>query len=433
MKQVKHEILDETFHYEILPSGFKLYILPKRGFCKKHAVLTVDFGSTDRSFALPGSGEIVQIPDGVAHYLEHRMFERPEGDVTDQFTALGVEVNAQTGFTSTEYFFSCIDGFEKGLELLLDTVLHLHLTPEGVKREREIIAREIQLYSDHLEWVSFFHILQTLYREHPLGVDIAGTLESIRQIDSEILEVCYKNFYCPSNMGLFVSGDVEIEKTRDQVYTWIENQAFDGGHPIQRLPCRDLPNTIEGPRDAWLPIVQPRLCLGFKDRDAGMQGTRLLRREIALELALDILFGPSSSFFSMHYESGLIDSDSFGYEVYAEPVFGFCLLGGDTHQPEYLEELLIAEIRKGQSGLMIETEFPRVKRKAYGHLLHHLEQVEGCASMMHSAVSRGAQPFDFFEAYEALGPQDVLNCLETWLDPENYGCSFVRPGPGGMN
>ena len=431
MKQVGHQVLGEQFYCEVLPCGLEIYVLPKRGFCQKHALLAVGFGAIDRSFAHPVDQRVIQVPDGVAHFLEHRMFEKPEGDISDSFTALGAELNAHTGFTNTAYFFSCTDGFDQSLDLLLDAVLHPYLTPAGVEREREIIAREIQLYSDHLEWVSFFMILRALYREHPLGVDMAGTLESIRQIDCPTLELCYQTFYQPGNMVLCASGDMEAEEVWDRVGARLEKIGFADRYPVASVYRKEGVDALTGPQELFLPIVRPRLYLGFKNQRVGQCGVELLRRELALELALDILFSPSSLFYTRHYESGLIDAESFGYEVYAEPEFGFCLVGGDVECPEQLEELLLAEIQKARCGDMLERGFARAKRKAYGHLVHHLDQVESCVSLMHSAVSRGAQPFDFFAAHERLSPADVRECLDTWLDAEHYGSALVHPTPAG--
>ena len=176
-----------------------------------------------------------------------------------------------------------------------------------------------------------------------------------------------------------------------------------------------------------MPIHQAQICLGFKDQRAALQGKDLLRRELASELALDILFGPSGSFYTRYYENGLIDVESFGTEVYAEPEFSFCVIGGDAPQPEVLEQALLARIHEAGKGDLVKSDFLRAKRKAYGHLIQQFDQVENCAAQMHSAVSRGAQPFDFLAAYEELSAGDVSDCLETWLDPTSYAVSLIKP------
>ena len=427
MIQVENAALAETLFYDDLPGGFNIYILPKSGTLQKQALLAVDFGSIDQSFGgVNGYGQ-VQIPAGVAHFLEHRIFEREGRDISERFTALGAEVNAHTSFTSTAYFFSCIDSFGPCLDLLLDFVLESELLAEGLEREREIISREIQLYQDSLEWVSFFALMQTLYPGHPLGVDIAGTIESIRSIDEKILQACHSAFYHPANMSLFVCGDVEAERILYQVQNFVEKRK-----PLKRGPNRrnfgiDTGTIIGGHQEVGMPIHQSHLCMGFKDQRANLKGKDLLRRELASELALDILFGPSGSFYSRNYEKGLLDVESFGTEVYAEPYFSFCVIGGDAPQPEALEEALLARIRQAGNGDLIVRDFHRAKRKAYGYLIQQFDQVENCVTQMYSAVSRGAQPFDFLAAFEELSAADIGDCLKTWLDPSNYALSLVKP------
>ena len=431
MKQVHCRSLGERFYCDVLPCGLELHILPKRELRNKHAMLAVDYGSIHNSFVAPGSGDVVRTPHGVAHFLEHRLFEKPQGDISERFAALGADVNAHSGFTDTAYFFSTIEHFAECLNLLLELVLRPHLTVDGVEREREIIAREIQLYSDSLEWVSFSTATRALYREHPIRVDMAGTLDSIRQIDRDLLEMCYRTFYRPGSMSLFASGDVDADRIRDQVWAAIDGPGIQPGPAVERIAAAEPPAARPRCLDSWLPIVQPRVLLGFRDPNEGVCGRELLRRELALDLALDIVFGPGSDFYSEQYERGLIDADSFGYEIYAEPEFSFCLLGGDASRPERLVEALIAEIEAAPVEGLIEKGFARARRKAYGHLLLQLDQVESCASFMHSAVSRGGRSWDLFEVYEGLVETDVRGCLETWLDTQRHAVACIRPAPAG--
>ncbi len=424
MRRSEQALLGERVWGDTLPCGLELYLVPKQGFRSSHALLVVGYGSIDRCFVPPGNAAAVEVPDGVAHFLEHRLFAGPKGDVGELFASLGAEVNAHTTFTHTAYFFSCADRLEECLALLLDFVFALQLTPEGVEREREIIARELQLYGDHLEWVSFFSALQSLYGGHPLGVDIAGTPESLRRIDREVLELCHRSFYHPGNMALFIGGDIEAEALREVVNGLMEDRGFAPRSGLRRLAC---PDSGGGPRVMELPIAVPRLCLGFRDREAGLRGGDLLRGELALELALDILFGASSDFYARHYESGLIDAESFGCEVYAEPEFCFCLVGGDTRHPGLLQEALLEELRRARRGDLIERHLARARRRAYGQLLQRLDQVESCVGLIHSAISRGGGPFDLFAAHEQVGVAQVYACLDTCLDPDRCQRSEVVP------
>lgn len=428
MRQIEHPFLEERVHCQTLPCGLEFYLVPREGFRSAHALLTVKYGSIDRCFVPPGATAPVEAPDGAAHFLEHRLFAGPDGDVGELFAAIGAEVNAHTTFTHTAYFFSCVDHLEEGLALLVDFVFAPQLTPEGVEREREIIARELQLYGDNLEWVSFFNALQSLYGAHPLGVDIAGTPESLGRIDARVLELCHRSFYRPENMALFVGGDLEVEALGRRVGELMAGRGQAPCADLRRLAC---PDGGGGFRAVELPVAVPRLYLGFRDQREGLHGEALLRRELALELALDVLFGASSDFYARHYESGLIDAESFGCEIYAEAEFCFCLVGGDARQPELLQEALLEELRRARHSDLLERDLARARRRAYGQLLQRFDQVESGVGLVHSAVSRGGAPFALFEAHEQLEAAEVRECLETCLDPDRGQLSQVVPAGEG--
>lgn len=421
MREEENRILEESFFCEVLPCGLKLYVLPKRGFGQKSGLLSVDFGSIDRH--LNGS----EIPAGVAHFLEHRMFEKPEGDISERFSLLGAEVEAETTFTSTSYSFVCTSHFEENLSLLLELVFRPFFTEEGVARERQIIDREIRLYGDDLEWIGFFNAMDAVFPGHPLAVDIAGTPQSICQIDREILDLCYRMFYHPANMGLFICGDVDLPAIRALVDSHLSEEVCSGvAGSIKRV--RQVPQDRQpGVRSARLSVAQPHLSLVFKDGKAGLEGEELLRRELALELALDIIFGPSSTFYNSRYEEGVIDVGSFGYEVYAEPSFGLCLIGGEVQSPEQFEKAVVEELYQARECDPIERDFARVMRKAYGNLLQGFDQVESCVQLMCDAVGCGADPFGYFAALEKVTVADVKECLESCLDYARYGISRIDP------
>ncbi|MBI2505426.1 MAG: insulinase family protein [Candidatus Latescibacteria bacterium] len=423
MTLVEEAQLGEQVFSQTLPGGLELFLLPKPGFRSIHALLAVGYGSIDRCFVHRGGGQ-VEVPDGVAHFLEHRLFSSSLGDVGDRFAALGAEINAHTTFTNTVFFFTCTDRLEECLELLLDFVFTPSFSAEGVVREREIIARELQLYGDNLEWVSFFSALQTLYGNHPLGVDIAGTCQSLQRIDERVLELCHRTFYRPDNMVLFIGGDLDIADTGGKVRALMAGR---GGVPAPVLLRQAEGKTGGGSKKTALPIALSRLCLGFRDQRVGLRGEPLLRRELALEVLLDILFGAASDFYARHYESGLIDAESFGCEIYAEPEFCFCLVGGDTPDPVHLQEAILEELRRARQGQIIGRDFPRAARRAYGQTLQRLDLVEGGVGTLHSSISRGGGPFGLFSAHRQLAPQDLYECLDTCLVPDHAGCSTVLP------
>ncbi|MBT7913040.1 insulinase family protein, partial [Candidatus Bathyarchaeota archaeon] len=267
--------------------------MPKEGFYRQSALLAVDFGSIDCSVKVPGgNGWEREIPAGTAHFLEHLMFQKPGGDISELFSLLGADVDADTSFIGTSFFCSGNDHLEENLQLLLKLVFEPHLTQECIDREREIIFREIQLSEDNLEWISYFHALETIFPGHPLSTDIAGNLEEIGKIDLETLELCYRAFYSPPNMALYICGDIDPFDVAGKIGERVQEQKGVECYPHQPH-CRTLPPEGEPlERRRELPVVQPHLTLAFRDRRKGLGGAELLKRELALELLLDILFGP---------------------------------------------------------------------------------------------------------------------------------------------
>ena len=414
--------VDERIESQVLTGGFSVYVLPKSGFSKRHAILSVDFGSIDVEFSINEKPE--RVPLGTSHFLEHRLFEKGTGDVTGLFAAMGADLNAYTGLTNTSFLFTCVDRFEDCLGLLMDFVLQPDLSSEGIEKERKIISREIQLYGDSLEWVSFFSVMRSMYPEHPLSVDMAGTLESIGSIELEHLRLVHDAFYHPANMSLFVSGDVDPRQVIETVSRLLPDAGGVGVHRSRYKLAAYKPGRRELTR---LNIFRPRVCVGFRDSSVGYRGLELLQRELAAELALDIIAGASSRFYRTYYEQGLIDLESFGYDVYAEPEFSYCMLGGDSEDPQKLEEAILELTESAVENVLTEEEFQRAKRKSYGHLLQQFDQVDSCAGLMESAATRGADPFDFISAYELLSCGDLQECFETWLCPDNAGISVVLP------
>lgn len=428
LKREGRDELGECCWSGVLPGGLQIYLMPKDGFHRQSALLSVDFGSIDRRLKVPGeTGLEREIPAGMAHFLEHLMFQKQGGDIGELFSALGADVDADTTFTGTSYIFSCTDHLEDNLELLLQLAFEPHLTHERIDREREIIFREIQLTEDNLEWVSYFQALGTIFPGHPLSVDIAGTLDEIEKIDLETLELCYRAFYSPSNTALFICGDIAPPGVAGKVEEWLLEKRVREAHPQPH--CRIPPPDKEPlKRRRGLPVVERHLSLVFRDRRKALGGAELLKRELALELLLDILFGPGSQFYNSYYDKGVIEPASFGFDVYAEPWFTACLITGDVPDPRVFEKAVIEVLLQTQTDGLFRDDFARAKRKAFGHIIQGYDQVDSCLHQMHSAVSCGARPFDFLRAYHEVEIGDLEEGFEACLDPQRYGFSLIEPG-----
>ena len=417
-----NEIRDPRIGERLLVSAGRgpipVYVHPKLEAQQSHALLAVEYGAIDRLS--------VGAPPGVAHFLEHRLFEKKEGDISARFAVLGAEVDAQTSFTQTSFSVTCAEGLTGSVELLMRLALELHLTGEGVERERRIIAREIELFADNVESVCFANALRALYPDHPIGIDIAGTPASLEEIDGPMLRACHENFYCAGRISVFASGKVQPKELCEVVdaYSSSLHRNHAGEMPVRLAPV-PAPDRV----CSRLAVARPRVYVAFHDSECGIEGTELLKKEICLDMAADILFGPSSEFFADQYEAGEIDGESFGWEVFADPAFVFALMGGDVADAGRFEETVRERLSRAVRDGIASADFERAARKAYGTLLFRYEDIESCAAMAHGAVSRGAQPFDYAAALEQVRRQDVEHCLLTCLTPEHCAVSVVEPMP----
>ena len=416
----RHPLLREEVWTAAAPGGGRVWAVPGPGR-RCHAVLLVDFGSIDAG--APGGPAL---PEGTAHFLEHRLFEKPEGDITDRFTRLGADVDAQTGLTGTSFSFTSSAGaFEDCLPLLFELAGRGHFPEAGIEREREIIAREIQLFDDSVEWVAFQTALRALYGEHRIAVDIAGTSESLRRIDAGVLSRCHQQYYHPGALQLIVcgaaAGDAVCRRGVELLEAWPAAAAGGGRGP--RIEAR--------PQDAEVrrAVAKARHLLLFPD-PVPAAGPELLRRELSLEVALDILFGASSRFFEEAYESGLVDGESFGGEVHLDGLYGFCLLGGDTDRPGQLRHAIVEVLETGLRQGWIEEGFERARRRVFGEMVCRWEDAEECADLVECAVGRGCHPFDLVDLHlggGALDAGEVAACAAECLTPDGPATATVLP------
>ncbi|MDE2740106.1 MAG: pitrilysin family protein [Gemmatimonadota bacterium] len=404
--------------------GLDVWAVPRPGSRQKAAVLYIDYGSVDLHLR-SRSGQVQTTPAGTAHFLEHRLFAKFYGDITEQISRLGGDVNASTSFTSTIFSLTCIEHFADHLALLFELALDLHVLPDGVAQEREIIDHELQISCDDPEWIGFLRGLEGLYQNGLLAWDMAGTRESIGQIDQDTLTRCHEVFYRPEYMGLYLCGDFDVETT----YAAVESTLLKYSRSRSTWDRVERPVVLPTPhplRALALPVSRPYTLLFFGDDKAGRSGRDLLLRELALELALDIALGPASDFFAAHYEDGLIDGEAFGAEVYAEPTFCFCTVGGYTQQSERLCEEIGAALA-GLDERVVTADLGRAKRKVYGLLLRAWEQAEDVADMLCSAAASGADPSVYFDVHEQIGAGDILEVLESCLSPAHQSAMQIVP------
>jgi predicted Zn-dependent peptidase len=428
MKKLDHPQLKETLYYEQLPNGLQVYLLPKPGFQKTYATFTTKYGSIDNTFQRQGK-EKHQVPDGIAHFLEHKMFEQESGeDVFQQFARQGAAANAFTSFTRTAYLFSCTDHTSENLLTLLDFVQEPYFTDQNVDKEKGIIGQEIKMYDDNPDWRSYFGLIEAFYQNHPVKIDIAGTVESISKITKETLYDCYHTFYHPSNMLLFVVGGIDAEKTMQLIQNNQAAKKFDSPAKIDRFYPEE-PNAVSEPKKIMkLSVHTPKCLMGYKEKNTKVNctGTERLKQELSTQICLDAMFSTSSDFYQSLYDDGVID-DTFGFDYSLEPRYGFTMFGGDTHQPEELIKRIQEEVPRRLSAGITQEEFDRIQKKRIGASLRSLNSLEWIANQFTSYRFQDADLFDIIPTLEKLTLEDVNKRLRSHFQPEQFAISLVMP------
>lgn len=425
MATLDYPKLQEKLWHEKLDNGLEVFILPKPGFTKTYATFTTRYGSVDNRFTPPG-GETIRVPDGIAHFLEHKMFEEPEGDIFSQFSSQGASANAYTSFDRTVYLFSATQDVAKNLDTLLHFVQNPYFTDENVEKEKGIIIQEIDMYRDNADWRVYFGLNEAMYINHPVRIDIAGTAESVTSITKEMLYDCYYAFYHPSNMTLFVVGGVDPEETMAQIKRDQAGKTFRGGGEIERLFEEEPSAVKEKKREIFLPVSLPKCMFGFKDvpgddRDA-------VRFELSSKLMLEALLGSSSPLYQSLYDDNLI-SDSFGHEFNTGPGYAFSVIGGDTRDPdELVRRVSEAMYEAAKTGIAPEV-FERTRRKRIGAFLRMMNSPEAIASEFTRYRHKGGDLFKIVEAFESLTLDEVNARLREHARPEQLAVAVVRSKP----
>ncbi|MBK6940107.1 MAG: insulinase family protein [Planctomycetes bacterium] len=407
-------------------SGLRVVVVRKPGFSRTFGVFTTNYGSIDDRFVDPKTGAPMHVPDGVAHFLEHKMFEDERGDVSDRFSALGAMSNAFTSFTNTSYLFSTSSQELECLDLLLDFVQEPYFTPELVKKEQGIIGQEIRMYDDDPSWRIYFGLLQALFSEHPVRINIAGTEESIARIDPEVLFACHRAFYRPANMVLTLVGAIDPEAATARIDADLAQRRDTwGGTAHRRKPFVDA--TIRA-RTATLDmdVARRKLLLGFKEHELSSEGLAVERREIATNLVLELLFGRSSKTYERLYAQGLVD-ESFSAQYSGEFDFGFAAIGGDTDDPDRLEQELLRAADEFARNGPDRADLDRIRRMSVGRFAGQFNSTESVALGFASASMRDLTPFDSLHLLRAITPEEVHARGKALLDASRCARSVLEP------
>lgn len=427
MNKTEYDQINETLYHEVLPNGLTVYLLPKNDYHKTYGLFSTNYGSIDNEFIPYGSDKKIKVPDGIAHFLEHKLFEKEDGDVFQLFGQQGASANAFTSFTKTSYLFSTTDQVEKNLTTLLDFVQAPYFTEETVNKEKGIIGQEIQMYDDDPNWRMFFGILNNLYPEHPLHIDIAGTVESIEAITADDLYTCYRTFYQPSNMVLFVVGKLEPEKLMELIRTNQNAKDFPPAQKIKRY-FPDNNGDIIAKSSMRSAITRDKFVLGIKGLDVlPAEGKELLRYKTALNLLFQLLLGNTSQNYLKMYNDGLID-DSFGFEFSLDREFHFADFSGDTDQPEKAAEKvkeILLHFEEDQE--LSEENLTLLKKKMLGQYFQTLNSLEYIANQFTQSLFGDQTLFDLPEIIESIQLADVLKVGRSFIKEEAFSEFYMQP------
>lgn len=427
MEKKHYAQLDETLYTETLDNGLKVTLLPKNDFHKTYSLFTTNYGSIDNSFIPLGKSEKVTVPDGIAHFLEHKMFEKEEGDIFHVFGKYGASANAFTSFTRTSYLFSSTNYVLENVATLLDFVQEPYFTKETVDKEKGIIAQEIQMYDDEPDWRLFFGIVGNMYLHHPIHIDIAGTVESIMEITAEDLYESYHTFYHPSNMNLLVVGKMDPAEMMD----WIrQNQAkkeFAPKQEIQRFFPTEKVSDIKAFDSIEMPVNRAKSIVGVKGIEPAPTGREALVFKTTMNLLLTLLFGPTSTNYLQLYDEGIVD-DSFSYEFNLDRTFHFVDIGGDAKDPSALSDAVKRILETAPHSPELTSEnLTMIKKRMVGKSLQSLNSIEYIANQYSQESYGEASLFDLVPVIESITLSQVKELATQFMVPERMSVFHILP------
>ena len=406
------------------PSGLPIYVFHKP-LTTAYAIFSTRYGSVDTKYRYVGETEWNETPDGVAHYLEHKLFENADGsDAFEQFSAYGADANAYTTCNRTSYLFSCTERFEESLEELLTFVTRPHFTSKSVKKEQGIIAEEIRMYDDNPWERCFQNLMEGLYERNPIRVNICGTEASISRITPEILYGCYHAFYQLSNMALIVCGDVAEEQVlgvADRVLPKDARQVA-----VERWEEEESPRVYQPCVDGRMQVSKPIFSIGIKDVKIPKDPKERMRRDAAQSLLEEILFSRSGSFYNGLFEEGLLTpSYSYGYSI-AEG-FAFHAITGECDTPKVIEDRLWEYLNQVKREGIDREEFERCRRTLYADEIRNYDSTEDIATELLTFVFDGVELFEYPAVIETLTLEELTPLLDEMLDRSAFCLSVIYP------
>jgi predicted Zn-dependent peptidase len=419
-KIIKSDRAGEQYYKISHPSGLDILVWEMDGFSTTEALFGTKYGSINTRFKTNKDADFVDVPEGIAHFLEHKLFENEDCDVFELYAKTGANANAYTSFDKTCYLFSCSDKYKESLEILLSFVQEPYFTEATVQKEQGIIGQEIRMCDDNPNWRVFFNLLRALYKNHPVRIDIAGTVESIAKIDADLLYRCYNTFYNLNNMVLSIAGNVKVDEVLEIADKYLK-------------PCEDIKLETAFPEEPEeinqrevvqkLPVGMPLFNIGFKAKPSS--GKELVRNEMLASIALSLIAGSTSPLYKEMFDDGLINS-SFFSEVFTGDGYFVNILGGESKNPDEVFKKVIAEIERVKVDGLDKERFEIIKKSKYGQIIRSFNNVEACASLMLNSHFIGVDAFETLETLATIKLEDIQNSLSELFDTSKAAISIIK-------
>lgn len=416
------DLSGESYYQFTTKAGYPVTVIYKPGHSKIYAMFGTNYGSMDTICEPIDGSDPFKIPEGTAHFLEHKLFEGEKEDAFTRYSRTGANANAFTSCDKTVYLFSCTERFEDSFGILLDFVTHPYFTEENVAKEQGIIGQEIKMYEDDPDWRVLMNVMQAMFHNNPARIDTAGTVESIAQITPKILYDCYNTFYNPNNMGIVVCGDIDPIRVRLLCERYLKERPADR---IDRKPTAE-PNTVKNKSIFENRAVSnPQFLIGYKDT-IGSIGLDAIKKEMMSEIILDILLGTSSDFYGKLYDEGIINQDfSVGY--YGGYGFGASLIGGEAQDPDQVLKVVHQTIQQAKTDGLNADAFRRAKNKIYGQCMRKLNSVENTAMLFMDLNFLGVCFQDYIKTINLITIEDCERWLQNHFSEEHCALSVILP------
>lgn len=421
-EKVTSSVLNECFYTGVHESGLKIILIPKKDSPVTYAVIGAKCGSLDSVFKVEGEESFTRVPDGIAHFLEHKMFECEDGDAFLKYSKTGASANAFTSFDKTCYLFSCTHGFYESLDILLDFVQRPYFTKETVDKEQGIIGQEIKMYEDNPGWVMYYSLLEALYCENPVRTSIAGTVESISHITAELLHYCYNAFYNPANMTMAVCGDIDVSKTAE----------FIGERIRPATPRKVISQEFNEPAKVnnpfvskRMPVSMPLVAIGYKDT-VPADPYENAKRAAAADVILEALFGTASEFYCEHYDKGDINN-SFECDYTHGRGYALTVFEAESREPEKLVAMIKEHVASAVKQGIAQEDFDIAKRKLYGAEVISFDSAESLGDAAVACDFAGIDIFTDINTLNELTLEDCNKVLKDIFKEESSAVSVIYP------